>query len=454
MKTRTLLTVSITLTALVFIASSQTSPPVSHPASEVAAGEFAAGDYSFPAGSKVGVGTASPAADSVLHVEGSIALNLQDKIFNDDNQQQYLRLERGDGYGEWQGYNGVILSDYHGGSYQETMRTHQGKVFVGRSPADYIDSQERTLNVNNALSINSGNFGALFIEKKDSPMRWEFTTDNTAPQVRFVTSGTAPFSFNNPVGIGTTNPGAWLTIKIPSDNEEVMLKLVREGFEGNQLFTVYGLGNLYAGATQITQKLGHQTEALTVTSADYRWPAAVLKGASGQTEDILVVEDHGSTDFLTVQGDGETYLRGNVGVGTTSPGEKLEVDGNIKASGDFIGNEVRAISGDFKIRTTEDTGNIAEFGNTQVRLWVRPRFEAGALLPNNELIQWSNAAGTTNINAVKVNDQDALEFMHGKVVVAYDGGLELNSLQPASGAGDYLCIDINDNVYRSDSACA
>ena len=130
-------------------------------------------------------------------------------------------------------------------------------------------------------------------------MRWEFTTDNTAPQVRFVTSGTAPFSFNNPVGIGTTNPGAWLTIKIPSDNEEVMLKLVREGFEGNQLFTVYGLGNLYAGATQITQKLGHQTEALTVTSADYRWPAAVLKGASGQTEDILVVEDHGSTDFLT-----------------------------------------------------------------------------------------------------------------------------------------------------------
>ena len=94
-------------TVLVF---SQSSPIQGHPAEEITPGTFSGGgDYIFPAGSKVGIGTASP--QELLHVQGTfdtthtppwwfgdIALfEIDDFIIRDSSPN--LRLETTDWHG-------------------------------------------------------------------------------------------------------------------------------------------------------------------------------------------------------------------------------------------------------------------------------------------------------------------------------------------------------------------
>ena len=43
---------------------------------------------------------------------------------------------------------------------------------------------------------------------------------------------------------------------------------------------------------------------------------------------------------IAVQGTGDSYFQGNVGIGTTTPGEKLDVDGNVKIKDVLLSNQV------------------------------------------------------------------------------------------------------------------
>ena len=52
----------------------------------------------------------------------------------------------------------------------------------------------------------------------------------------------------------------------------------------------------------------------------------------------FVVQDSDKTNQFKVNSDGQGYFAGNVGIGTTNPGQKLEVNGNIRANRIYLGD--------------------------------------------------------------------------------------------------------------------
>jgi hypothetical protein len=105
---------------------------------------------------------------------------------------------------------------------------------------------------------------------------------------------------NGNVGIGTSNPSAKLEIKASGDGVEI-LKL---STERPWVFKQEGTG---ASSNLVLQELSGSKffKIKSVTNEDVYWL-------------------HSST--------GDSYLKGKLGIGTTTPSAKLDVNGNVKAS--------------------------------------------------------------------------------------------------------------------------
>ncbi|HHD92319.1 MAG TPA: hypothetical protein ENL06_01675, partial [Candidatus Portnoybacteria bacterium] len=112
------------------------------------------------------------------------------------------------------------------------------------------------------------------------------------------------------LGIGTTNPGAKLDIQ---DSSPVGIKLFHTG----------------VGHNDPAQIIMDESTA----NAGKLWIVPGDDFDAGATNDFLVIGDYSTkVERFWFRGDGTAYLSGNVGIGTTNPGAKLDVSGNILAS--------------------------------------------------------------------------------------------------------------------------
>lgn len=170
------------------------------------------------------------------------------------------------------------------------------------------------------------------------------------------------------IGIGVQNPTERLEI---SGNLRVNNQIFTEGIETNaflgqsgafgqqlnvgELFTVEGLTGLGIPAPVERLEVAGNVKA----TGDFLGQNLVvaegiqsqtLETASGVVAGPLVVE-------------GTTFLGGNTGLGIESPSEKLEVEGNIKATGDFHGQNIFAEQGIFAGQLTVGQ-NLAVSGVT------------------------------------------------------------------------------------------
>jgi len=71
-------------------------------------------------------------------------------------------------------------------------------------------------------------------------------------------------------------------------------------------------------------------------SNDKRWITGVTRAQAdtgANVWDIEVYDDSSWQHMMELRGDGSAFFRGNVGIGTMSPGAKLEVAGNFRATG-------------------------------------------------------------------------------------------------------------------------
>jgi len=267
-------------------------------------------------GTNVGIGTTSPA--TVLHVAGNAQVKSTTGTVwsraSNDSGEFYLGIDNSAG----SGFTGTAYARflYANNAYplaiftndQERMRiTSGGNVGIGTTSPNLAGSNTAlTVNTTNAADYSAlelasggalnfyinGNNSANYISSQGSRPLLIFTNSNE--RMRITSTGN--------VGIGITSPGYKLEV-----NGEIALpstiRLINGGGTITYINESYGI-NLNGDDT-------HPVQVDTTLLVGY-----VASGGSYGTNDA--------------------YIAGSVGIGTTSPSYKLDVDGDIRATADII----------------------------------------------------------------------------------------------------------------------
>jgi len=151
------------------------------------------------------------------------------------------------------------------------------------------------------------------------------------------------------VGVTYSGTGAALTV-----NQQGTGKLFEVQDGGVARVTVLDGGNVGIGLTNPGQKLHVVGDTRIEGNLTVNGTQTIVNTNVGNTEQLiitndgtgpaLVVNQTGSQPVIDIQDDGVSALRiidgGNVGIGTTSPGERLQVQGNLRVGGSSTENYI------------------------------------------------------------------------------------------------------------------
>ena len=238
------------------------------------------------------------------------------------------------------------------------------KQLVVRSSAPWIRIEEDSAS-NKRLDLWVDPTSAIgYIGANQSAQQLSFQT-GSSDRIRILNNGN--------VGIGTTAPGAKLVISggggAISDN----------GFQINSSYGFNGTGVLEINP-----------------SATSHIPLSILS-KNGQTANLVNVTSFGGTagNLFNVQSSG------NVGIGTTNPGAKLDVAGDIRTSSNFIADNATLGSLSLRISGTE-TGRLDNF-NSALRL-INFHASSETIVQGNGNISL-NSVGSSNIKLSTANTE-------------------------------------------------
>ena len=274
---------------------------------------------------RVGIGTTSPS--SRLEVNGEI----------DANGGDGYRIETKP-WANW-GSDLLTLGDWDGEGYatrimgsnsSEVMRVTGNNVGIGETSPAY------KLEVNGTLGVSRTD-GIIFAGSA-GPGQGNKITSDTSNNLIFSTSLiSAPYTTaekvrilnNGNVGIGTTNPGAKLEVN--GDSRFVGSMQLYSGSTSNLYLIIlqsYNSTFISTGTSGETIYIGAPTtnQSNLQVQGDF-----IVRGGSSSTS----IQTQTTANVVTnkIVDSGISYFNaGNVGIGTTNPGEKLEVNGSVKAT--------------------------------------------------------------------------------------------------------------------------
>ena len=254
-----------------------------------------AGNSYFNAGN-VGVGTTTPSFK--LDTRGSV------RIINTDENTLYLDTEgagqqvgvfyRENGASKWEQRVGSNFELYNYGrsSWEFHIQGSTGNLGIGTTtPTARLDVRLSTATGKVAELHNNAGYGVGFTVESDGGVNTINSESNQA--LAFATNGASNermrIDIAGNVGIGTTSPGAKLDVSVSTAGDYAALINNTNSTNG------YGL---------------------------------LARTASTGTSSYAFAARAGSSDIFVVRADG------NVGIGTTSPGYKLDISGSLRATGE------------------------------------------------------------------------------------------------------------------------
>lgn len=348
-----------------------------------------------PLGGNVGVGTTAPAYK--LDVNGSTYIggtlyfpsdvgtkirfyNGPTSLYGIDVQSSELRIYSGAG-GTSTG--GITFGKFDGTTYSESVRiTNAGNVGIGTTTASAkVEIVSGSPSTTNALSIKSnakfvspdGNsyitarmtdYGALTFSSTAGQL---FSVTNSLtgtlfaindisgmPSIEVLDTGNIKLAqYDGNVGIGTSSPSAKLHISGTSADGTPLLR-VNSTAAPNNFNWCGSFMNSSLGSSRNTILLIGQAES----SKNSGYIGFNHSGTSGSDTNFLTFGVFGNDNLLNIR------ANGNVGVGTTSPSEKLHVSGTVRVDG---GTGVRI----FRDGASSITSHLylANSGNTRAYNW-------------------------------------------------------------------------------------
>ncbi len=396
--------------------------------------------FLLPDGGKVGIGTLNPA--STLDVNGTVRAAHYRNSFGSDllySTDSSIRITEGS-YGSWD----IMVDDYDSDWIISSPNMYSGivgNVGIGTtSPNDKLEVysyQDDWTNIRlNNPDTGSDAGSALYF----------FQGSGTQSYIASANSGNSS-AISGPDSLTMQNYGGPIQIRTAGGGDYPISLLADGGKVG--IGTSNPLSTLDVNGILRADNYRDSTGGNLIRSSD----ASVNVSEDGDGSWNLTASGVGDSDW-TVNGiDMYSAVAGNVGIGTTTPGQKLHVSGTALISGDTYINTVTEGRGSIHYGNRGLIGSATTFNpNSDFNgLWIEGSIagsESGGIFMNGDtMCLWSPG----DYDILRVYDED--DFSVPKFVIDSDGDVGIGTTSPNTKlAVDGLTATASYNNVRVNTA--